>query len=101
MYKVKLGIALKFMADIFTKRSISDDTMLGKLRNSSEFYNFENPRAVRYVTETLRSLRPMIWNILPNDIKSSPNLITFKNKIKPWIPVICPCKLCKPYLSGL
>ena len=40
MYKVKLGIAPKFMADIFTKRSISDDTMLGKLRNPSEFYNF-------------------------------------------------------------
>ena len=79
MCEVKLGIAPKFMADIFTKRSISDDTMLGKLRNP--FYNFENPRTVRYGNETLRSLGAKIWNILPNDIKSSPNLITFKNKI--------------------
>ena len=75
--------------------------MLGKLRNPSEFYNFENPRTVRYGTETLRSLGPKIWNILPNDIKSLSNLITFKNKIKPWTAVICPFKLCKPYLSGL
>ena len=75
--------------------------MLGKLRNPSEVYNFENPRTVRYSIETLRSLGPKIWNILPNDIKSSPNLITFKIKIKPWTPVICPCNLCKPYLSGL
>ena len=48
------------MAAIFTKRSISDDTMLGKLRNPSEFYNFENPRTVCYGTETLRSLGPKI-----------------------------------------
>ena len=101
MFKVKLGIAPQFMADIFTTRSISDDAIPGKLRNPSEFYNFENPRSVRYGTETLRSLGPKIWNILPNDIKNSQNLMIFKNKIKPWTPENCPCRICKLYLPGV
>ena len=66
------------MATKFTKRSISDDTILGKLRNPSEFYIFDNPRTVRYGAETLRSLGPKIWNISPNDIIRSPNLITIQ-----------------------
>ena len=75
--------------------------MVGKLRNPSEFYNFENPRSVRYGPETLRSLGPKIWKILPNDIKNSQNLTIFKNIIKTWTPITCPCRLCKPYLPCL
>ena len=101
MFKVKLGFAPQFMNDIFKKRNISDDTMLSKLRNPSEFYNFENPRSVRYGTETLRSLGPKIWNIVPDNIKDSGNLKIFKIKIKSWIPTDCPCRLCKLYLPGL
>ena len=101
MFKVKLGIAPKFMSDIFKTRDISDDTMLAKLRNPSEFYNFENPRSVRYGTETLRYLGPKIWNIVPDNIKDSGNIKIFKSKIKSWIPTDCPCRLCKLYLPGL
>ena len=59
------------MAGIFTKRNISDDTMLGKLRNPYEFYNFENPRT---------TLGPKIWNILPNDIILLYYLLAMLNK---------------------
>ena len=101
MFKVKLGIAPKFMSDIFTTRSITTDTIAGTLRKPSEFYNFENPRSVRYGTETLRSLGPKIWNLLPNEIKNSQSLAIFKTKIKSWTPTSCPCRLCKLYLPGL
>ena len=101
MFKVKLGIAPQFMTDIFPTRSMSDDAMADKLRKKSEFYNFENPRSVHYGTETLRSLGPKIWNLLPKDIINSQNLVTFKKKIKSWKPIHCPCRLCKHYLPCL
>ena len=75
--------------------------LCGKTKNPSEFNNFENPRSVRYGTETLRSMGPKILNILPNNIKRSKNVNIFKNKIKPWSHENCPCKLCKTYLPGL
>ena len=51
--------------------------------------------SVRYGTETVSFLGPKIWDILPNEIKSS----EFKAKIKSWIPADCPCRLCKRYVA--
>ena len=101
MFKVKLGIAPTFMSDIFTIRNILENAVAGNLRRSSVFYNFENPRSVRYGTETLRCLGPKIWNILPNHIKNAENLRIFKNRVKLWTPINCPCRLCKLYLPCL
>ena len=42
MYKVKLGIAPSFMSDIFKIRDISTDSVLGRLRSPSEFYNYDH-----------------------------------------------------------
>ena len=97
MYKVKLGIAPSFMSDIFKIRDISTDSIIRRLRSPLEFYNYDIPKSVRYGEETLRSLRPKVWHILPSDIKSSQTLVIFKNRIKLWIPKNWPCRLCKPY----
>ena len=58
--------------------------------------DFEVPR-VNSVKgqETLSFLRPKIWDIIPGNIKKAPSFTIFKNKIKSWVPVGCPCKLCK------
>ena len=45
--------------------------------------------SVRYGTETVSSLAPKIWDILPKDIKDSESLDIFKRKIKKWIPLEC------------
>ena len=95
MYKEKQGIAPPpFMKDIFGLKTMSDDHISSRLRNSTIFYNHSNPRTVRYGLESLRSFGPKIWNILPNNIKSSINLSVFKKRIKSWVPINCPCKLC-------
>ena len=54
--------------------------------------------SVRYGTETVSFLAPKIWDILPKDIKDSESLDIFKRKIKKWIPLECPCRLCKTYV---
>ena len=49
-------------------------------------------------TESISFLTPKIWEILPNEIKDSDTLQIFKAKIKKWVPVEFPCRLCKVYL---
>ena len=55
-------------------------------------------KSVRYDTESISSLAPEIWEILPNEIKDLNNVQIFKAKIKRWVPVESPCRLCKIYL---
>ena len=52
-------------------------------------------KSVRYGTESISSLAPKIWKSLPNEIKDSGTLQIFKAKTKKWVPVECPCRLCK------
>ena len=101
MFKVKLSIAPTFMNDIFQTRAIPNEDVVCSLRSQTEFYNYKNPKTIYYGTETLRSLGPKIWNILPSNIKLSTNIFMFKTNIKSWIPNNCPCRSCKPYIEGL
>ena len=85
-------------AKIFKQRIIPKDSVICGLRCQSDFYNHVNPKSVHYGLETLRSLGPEIWNILPERIKSSAILSLFKKYIKTWIPLKCYCRLCKTFL---
>ena len=51
-------------------------------------------KSVRYGMESTSSLAPKIWEILPNEIKDLDTLQIVKGKIKKWVPVECPCRLC-------
>ena len=101
LYKVKHEISPPFMAEIFKQRIIPKDSVICGLRCQSDFYNHVNPKNVHYGLETLRSLGPKIWNILPESIKSSATLSLFKRNIKTWIPLKCPCRLSKTFLPGI
>ena len=64
----------------------------------NNFLERRSAKSVRYGTESISSLAPKILEILPNEIKDSDTLQIFKAKIKKWVPVDCPCRLCKIYL---
>ena len=53
---------------------------------------------MRSSTESISSLVPKTWEILPNEIKVSDALQVFKAKIKMWVPVERPYRLYKTYL---
>ena len=38
-------------------------------------------------------------DLVPSDIKSSQSLRIFKSKIKKWVPLQSPCRLCKVHLQ--
>ena len=66
------------------------------LRNHKEFY-YRNPRTVRYATKTVSYMAPKIWSKVPETIKMSSSIESFKTKICKRKPE-CDCCLCKTYL---
>ena len=58
-------------------------------------------RIVPYGLETALYRAPQLWSLVPTDLKSAPNVIQFKSKIKDWECTECPCKLCRTYLRKI
>ena len=92
LFKVKMGLAPKFMNEIFTLKESSRYP-------SKQIFVTRNVRTVSYGTNTLSHMGPKIWLIIPDEIKASCTLRIFKRKIRKWKPVDCPCKLCKTYID--
>ena len=60
------------------------------LRNAS-IYKRNRYFTVHYGRESLLSLAPKIWDLVPDSIREVKTLSIFKNKIKAWITNKCPC----------
>ena len=93
IYKVLHGFSPPILNDIFVPVSRPynfrrNDTLQRRRVNS-----------VRHGTESISFLGPKIWDLVPSDIKLSQSLSIFKRKIKKWVPLQCPCRLCKIYLQ--
>ena len=90
------------MKEVFPENlNILSGNISANTRSHSTFYNPSNPKKVNSGLETLRSLDPKIWDMIPIEIKSNPSLDVFKCNIKKWIPRKCPCRLCKVFVPQL
>ena len=88
-YKALHGFSPPILNDIFVLVSCpynfcQNDTLQRQRVNS-----------IRHDTESISFLGPKIWDLVPSDIKLSQSLSIFKRKIKKWVPLQCPCQLCK------
>ena len=102
MYKVFKDMSPTFMKDIFPKHGNAfTENVSSNTRSRVNFYNPYNPKTVKYGLETLRSLGPKLWTMIPSETRNSTSLSVFKMKIKKWVPNSCPCRLCKSYVPGL
>ena len=94
IYKVKMGISPKIMNEIFrfSKNSVYS------LRSGIQL---EKPsiNTVQFGSESTVYLGAKIWELIPENIKSSESVDIFKSKIKNWVPEICPCRLCKTHVN--
>ena len=95
MFKVKHNLSPKIIIDMFQFRNNISNT-----RNNHEFF-VPRAKTVSYGSESIKHLGPKIWNTLPNVLKDSCTLNEFKEKVKTWVPVDCPCKLCRVYVPNL
>ena len=83
------------MTDLFEERSLNYN-----LRYNNNIMT-RNIHSVKYGIDTISYLGPKIWDSLPQNLKTAPNVIAFKREIKSWVPMNCPCKLCKQYVAGV
>ena len=58
-------------------------------------------KTVMYGSETISSLGPKIWDILPTELKRIVSPTLFKKKIREWALKNCPCRLCKTYVQNI
>ena len=88
VYKILNGIAPSYMQSLF---------VMNRPRYSSRRpLNLHLPRVnqTKYGLNSFRYEGAKLWNSLPEDIKSSENLITFKRLIKTWNRTTCRCSFC-------
>ena len=83
------------MADIFNFVEKPNN-----LRNISIIQRQVN-RAVCFGTESISSLAPKFWELIPSEIKNAKLLNIFKEKIISWKTDKCPCRLCKTYVGNI
>ena len=96
MFNVKSEMSPEIICDIFIQR-------LDNQYNVIHIYHFETPfvRTVYNGTESVSYLGPKIWDIVPEEYKALNSLNSFKESIKNWVPLNCPCRLCKTYVHGV
>ena len=58
------------------------------------------PTSNRYGLNSIPYKANQLWNLLPENLKSSPSLTLFKSEIKLWQCFNCPCNICKSYVPN-
>ena len=94
IYKTINGLNPTFMNEIF-----SINTSPYNLRHS-QFKNIE-PNYKIYGFNTVSYRCNQIWNSHPVEIKNSPSLDSFKNRIKTFNSFKCTCDICKQYIHNV
>ena len=86
MYKIKHELCPKIMLDLFKEVTHPCNLRNGLICGSYKI------KTVRYGTETITYLGPKIWSIIPDEIRESASLETFRQKMKLWKPDSCSCR---------
>ena len=90
MFKVKIGKSPSIMHELF---QIDDSNNFNLRKNRG--LKHSNPITVYYGTETISVSGTKLWIILSDQYKNSASLEELKTKVKNWVPLNCPCRLCK------
>ena len=78
IFKVKLNISLEILKELF-----SFNVRNYNLRSQSTLKQIKT-NSVYFGSESLSSLAPKIWDLVPDSFKNKNSLERFKNRIKTW-----------------
>ena len=92
IFKVKNNMAPEILTEIFPQKESNYS-----LRNSTTLQG-RSIKTVMYGSESISSLGPKIWDILPTELKKIVSPTLFKKKIREWAPKNCPLHLCNTYV---
>ena len=89
------GLSPEIMSKIFSTTA--------NIYNTRQFNVLKTPTPTsnRYGLNSIPYKANQLWNLLPENLKSSLLLTLFKNKIKLWERFNCPCNICKSYVPNL
>ena len=95
IYKYIHSLSPEIMNEVLSTRA--------NIYNTRQFNVFETyiPTSNRYGLNSIPYKANQLWNLLPENLKSSPSLTLFKNEIKLWQCFNCPCNICKSYVPNL
>ena len=96
VYKYIHGLSHEIiMNEVFSTRA--------NIYNIRQFNVFEThiPTSNRYGLNSIPYKANQLWNLLPENLKSSPSLTLFKNEIKLWQCFNCPRNICKSCVPNL
>ena len=96
IFKIKSKIGNDLMQELFFERIYEGP----KLRNQPVFA-IPRVNSVHYGDDSIRHLGPLVWELIPSNIKLLSSIGQFKKQIRKWRPLNCPCRLCKPFLQGV
>ena len=82
------------------------DNMFERRNNTYNFRNFQEfatkrKRTVKMGLENLNYRSPQLWSILPENLRQINSLVQFKESVRKWVCIDCPCRLCKLYLPNI
>ena len=60
-----------------------------------------NTHTAHFGTDTISTLGPKLWKLIPDKTKHTSILSAVKAKIKSWTINNCPCRLCKIFFKDL
>ena len=95
VYKYIHGLSSEIMNEVFSTR--------GNIYNARQFNVFETqiPTSDRYGLNSILYKANQLWNLLPENLKSTSSLTLFKNKIKLGQCPNCSCNICNSYVPNL
>jgi len=96
IFKFKNKLSPPIMDDLFVTKTQD----LYNLRNNN-FLLRTGKNTVHYGTESISSVAPKLWEILPGNIKDITTLSNFKCQIKTWKPDQPICRLDRVYVAGV
>ena len=97
------------MIEIYMKNNLNSPIMDFMFERRNNMYNLRDfqefatkrKRTVKMGLETLNYRSPQLWAILPENVRQINSLVQFKDSVRTWVCIDCPCRLCKLYLPNI
>ena len=96
IFKFKTSLSPIIMNEVFNFQENESYNLRSGIHLASR-----NMHTAYFGTDTISSLGPKLWKLIPDKIKQASTLSAFKAKIKSWTINNCPYKLCKIFVKVL
>ena len=93
--KVFSGQSQTIFSELFERKNINYN-----LRSQPDFV-IPQVKSVYKGSNSLRYFAPIIWNLIPKEIKNCDTLASSVSKSRQWRPNACPCRICKNFIPNV